>query len=231
MVKKIILQENKMITFGPVPSRRLGKSLGINNITHPKTCTYGCVYCQVGRTVKRSSAREDFYSPELIHENVVRHLEKLKSDDYPDYLTFVSNGEPTLDKNLGEAIRLLKKTGIPVAVISNASLIDNESVRDDLNEADWVSVKMDACDDKTWRRINRPVEGLNLDSVFEGISLFAGGYRGKLCTESMIVKGINDTEETEGNDGAMRDTLYFRNTRHRGPEYHAGGCHDEQSRN
>lgn len=183
-----------MITFGPVPSRRLGKSLGINNITHPKTCSYECVYCQVGRTVKRSSAREDFYSPELIHEKVIRHLEKLKSDGRPDFLTFVSNGEPSLDKNLGEAIRLLKKTGIPVAVISNASLIDNESVRDDLNEADWVSVKMDAYEVETWNRINRPVEGLNLDSIFKGISHFAGRYKGKLCTESMIAEGINDNE-------------------------------------
>lgn len=184
-----------MITFGPVPSRRLGKSLGINNIPYPKTCSYRCVYCQVGRTVKTSSAREDFYSPELIQQKVVIHLEKLKSDDHPDYLTFVSNGEPTLDRNLGEAVRLLKKTGIPVAVITNASLLGNVSVRDDLKEADWVSVKMDAHDDKTWHRINRPVEGLNYDSVFEGISLFAGSYRGTLCTESMIVGGFNDSEE------------------------------------
>ena len=184
-----------MITFGPVPSRRLGKSLGINNITHPKTCSYGCVYCQVGRTVRRSSAREDFYSPELIHEKVVSHLDMLKSDDQPDYLTFVSNGEPTLDRNLGEAVRLLKKTGFPVAVITNSSLLDDRSVRDDLNEADWVSVKIDASDVETWRRINRPVDGLSLDAVFEGISLFARGYRGKLCTESMIVRGMNDTEE------------------------------------
>lgn len=184
-----------MITFGPVPSRRLGKSLGINNIPYPKTCSYECVYCQVGRTVKRSSVRENFYSPELIHEEVVSHLEKLKSVDYPDYMTFVSNGEPTLDRNLGDAVRLLKKTGIPVAVITNASLLDNGSVRDELSEADWVSVKMDACDAETWRRINRPVEGLELDSVFGGISLFAGGYRGKLCTESMIIRGVNDNEE------------------------------------
>ena len=184
-----------MITFGPVPSRRLGKSLGINNITHPKTCSYGCVYCQVGRTVKRSSAREEFYSPELIHEKVVSHLGKLRSDDQPDYLTFVSNGEPTLDRNLGEAVRLLKKTGFLVAVITNSSLLDDRSVRDDLNEADWVSVKIDASDAETWRRINKPVDGLSLDSVFDGISLFASGYSGKLCTESMIVRGMNDTKE------------------------------------
>jgi wyosine [tRNA(Phe)-imidazoG37] synthetase (radical SAM superfamily) len=184
-----------MITFGPVPSRRLGKSLGINNIIKPKTCSYGCVYCQVGRTFKKSSVRETFYAPELIYEKTVSHLSKLNESDYPDYLTFVSNGEPTLDLNLGEAIRLLKKTGFPVAVISNSSLIDNSSVRDDLNESDWVSLKMDTGNVETWNRINRPDESLDFNSIVSGISLFADSYSGKLFTESMIVSGINDTED------------------------------------
>ena len=111
-----------MISFGPVPSRRLGKSLGINNIVSPKVCPYSCVYCQVGATRNLSVTRQSFFEPDLIMSEVSRHLEKLRSGEMPDYLTFVSNGEPTLDINLGTSIKLLKRLGIPVAVISNASL-------------------------------------------------------------------------------------------------------------
>jgi wyosine [tRNA(Phe)-imidazoG37] synthetase (radical SAM superfamily) len=184
-----------MISFGPVPSRRLGKSLGINNIISPKVCSYGCIYCQIGKTIKKSSKRESFYKPEVIYENVVKHLGQLSSENYPDYLTFVSNGEPTLDENLGKAVKLLKKTGIPVAVISNASLLFNESVRDDLNMADWVSLKMDAGDIITWYMINRPDGGLDFYETIENIYLYKDEYTGKLCTETMIVSGINDSSE------------------------------------
>jgi len=184
-----------MITFGPVPSRRLGKSLGINNIVSPKTCSYGCIYCQVGKTIKKSCKRESFFKPQIINEKVVKHLDKLTTDKYPDYLTFVSNGEPTLDQNLGKAIKLLKKTGIPVAVISNASLLFYESVREDLFMADWVSLKMDAGDIITWYLINRPVAGLDFESILTGIKLFCDEYKGRLFTESMIINGINDSND------------------------------------
>ncbi len=184
-----------MISFGPVPSRRLGKSLGINNIISPKTCSYGCIYCQVGKTIKKSCIRESFYKPQVLYEKVIKHLSQLSSDNYPDYLTFVSNGEPTLDQNLGKAIKLLKKTGIPVAVISNASLLFYESVREDLYLADWVSLKMDAGDIITWYLINKPVAGLDFENTLTNIKLFRNEYKGKLCTETMIVNGINDSTE------------------------------------
>ena len=184
-----------MISFGPVPSRRLGKSLGINNIIYPKTCSYSCIYCQVGKTIKKSCKRESFYKPYVIYEKVVKHIDKLSRDTYPDYLTFVSNGEPTLDENLGKAIKLLKKTGIPVAVISNASLLFYDSVREDLYMADWVSLKMDAGDIITWYLINRPVSGLDFEKTFANINLFKDEYKGKLCTETMIINGINDSIE------------------------------------
>jgi len=184
-----------MISFGPVPSRRLGKSLGINNIVFPKTCSYSCIYCQVGKTLKKSCKRESFYTPQIIYEEVVRHLDQLSKDSYPDYLTFVSNGEPTLDENLGKTIKLLKKTGIPVAVISNASLLFIDSVKEDLQLADWVSLKMDAGDLITWYLINRPVAGLDFDNILANIFLFRDKYKGRLCTESMIVNGINDSTE------------------------------------
>jgi len=184
-----------MISFGPVPSRRLGKSLGINNIIPPKACSYSCIYCQAGKTIKKSSKRECFYKPEVIYEKVAKHLGQLSSENFPDYLTFVSNGEPTLDENLGKAIKLLKKTEIPVAVISNASLLCYDSVKEDLQLADWVSLKMDAGDIITWYLINRPVSGLDFEKIFENISFFKNEYKGILCTETMIINGINDSIE------------------------------------
>lgn len=182
-----------MISFGPVPSRRLGMSLGINNIVSPKTCSYSCIYCQVGKTNLRSIRRDRFYEPELIYNKVRQHLDQINKENYPDYLTFVSNGEPTLDKNLGKSIILLKKTGIPVAVISNASMLCDESVRNDLKKADWVSLKMDTSDNITWQKINRPHKELNFEKHIKNINLFASEYKGKLNTETMIVNGINDT--------------------------------------
>lgn len=182
-----------MISFGPVPSRRLGKSLGINNIVSPKTCSYGCIYCQVGKTRIKSISRNIFYEPSVILDEVTKHLKRLNKKNYPDYLTFVSNGEPTLDKDLGKSIKLLKKTGIPVAVISNGSMLFDESVRQDLFLADWVSLKMDASDNDIWKKINRPFHKLNFEKHINNILQFAGEYEGKLNTETMIVKGMNDT--------------------------------------
>jgi len=184
-----------MISFGPVPSRRLGMSLGINNIVTPKTCSYSCVYCQVGKTRVKSIRRETFYTPEVIFEKITQHLSHLAKENYPDYLTFVSNGEPTLDKNLGKSITLLKSIGIPVAVISNASMLFDESVRDDLSMADWVSLKMDASDSITWKKVNKPSPGLNFEKHIKGIYLFAAKYKKILNTETMIIKGLNDNSE------------------------------------
>ena len=114
-----------MIAFGPVPSRRLGRSLGIN-IIPPKHCTYSCTYCQVGRTSDMGIERRSFYDPETILADVGRHLKK--TNEPVDYLTVVPDGEPTLDVHLGSAIELLRSLNLPIAVISNASLIDRLDV-------------------------------------------------------------------------------------------------------
>ncbi len=182
-----------MVSFGPVQSRRLGKSLGINNIISPKVCSYGCTYCQVGETKKKSINREAFFKPEAILNKVEQHIQKLDKDNYPDYLTFVSNGEPTLDENLGKTIALLKKLKIPVAVITNASLLYNKKVRDDLYLADWVSLKTDAGDNDTWQKINRPSADLDFDITIENLLVFAAAFKGILCTETMLVNEINDS--------------------------------------
>jgi len=183
-----------MITFGPVPSRRLGKSLGINNILKPKICSYGCLYCQVGVTRNKSIRRAVFFEPSYILDEVRNHLDKLDENNKPDWLTFVSNGEPTLDINLGISIDLLKPLGYPVAVITNASLLYDKEVRDDLNKADWVSVKADAPDNETWQKINQPHNKLSFSKYLEGLGLFASGYKALLNTETMLVNPVNDNE-------------------------------------
>lgn len=189
-----------MISFGPVPSRRLGKSLGINNIPSQKVCSYSCIYCQVGVTKKLSMTRECFYDSEVIFKEVQKHLRKLKAVDKPDYLTFVANGEPTLDINLGRSILKIKELNIPVAVITNASLLSQQSVRNDLSLADWVSIKVDTNDEFIWRKINRPLHILNFEDHAEGLLRFASEYKGCLVTETMLVQNVNDSS------GILRQT-------------------------
>ncbi|MEA2094919.1 MAG: radical SAM protein, partial [Pseudomonadota bacterium] len=192
-----------MLTFGPVPSRRLGRSLGINNIP-PKACSYSCVYCQVGPTRTTEIVPGKFYTPDQIYQEVVKHLVQTREkDDRVDYLTFVPDGEPTLDSRLSETIERLRPLGIPVAIISNASLIWCEEVRKSLMKADWVSLKVDAIDETLWRWINRPHPSLDHQAILDGMSVFADDFRGTLTTESMIVKGLND------NDQAANDLAGF----------------------
>ncbi len=184
-----------MIAFGPVPSRRLGRSLGINNIP-PKVCTYSCVYCQLGRTIKMQVERRAFYEPQEIWQDVQHKVEKVKEvGETIDYLTFVPDGEPTLDVNLGHEIELLKPLGIRIAVITNGSLIWREDVREHLMGADWVSLKVDSTQEEVWRRINRPHRTLQLASILDGMLEFAGAYSGELATETMLVEGVNDSDD------------------------------------
>jgi wyosine [tRNA(Phe)-imidazoG37] synthetase (radical SAM superfamily) len=184
-----------MIAFGPVPSRRLGRSLGINNIP-PKVCTYSCVYCQLGRTIKMQVERSAFYEPEEILRDVQTKVERAKEAGEPiDYLAFVPDGEPTLDLNLGREIELLKPLGIKIAVITNSSLIWREDVREDLMEADWVSLKMDSVRAEGWRRINRPQGTLQLTAILDGALKFAQAFRGELATETMLVEDVNEGDD------------------------------------
>ncbi len=183
-----------MIPFGPIPSRRLGRSLGVNNIP-PKVCTYSCVYCQVGRTLEMAADRRSFYDPNQIFREVrdkVREIQE--AGDAADYLTFVPDGEPTLDVNLGQEIDLLKQIGIKIAVITNSSLLGRDDVRNDLLKADWVSVKVDSTVEEVWRKVNHPHRSLHLPSILDGILAFAGQFEGDLMTETMLVEGVNDSE-------------------------------------
>ncbi len=185
--------EEVMIAFGPVPSRRLGRSLGINNIPH-KACTYSCAYCQVGRTNHKEIDRRFFYQPDELLRDVRDKTEKARRKNEPiDYLTFVPDGEPTLDINLGQEIDLLRSLGKKIAVITNASLLWRKDVRTELMKADWVSVKVDSVMGKSWHMVNRPQVTLQLESILNGILEFARAYKGILVTETMLVRNINDT--------------------------------------
>ena len=185
-----------MFVFGPVPSRRLGQSLGVNNIPAPKQCPYDCIYCQVGATPQRSIHRRSFYAPQTIAEEVSRRLTECRDAGASvDYVTFVPDGEPTLDINLGHSIELLRPLGCKIAVITNATLIDREDVRDELLSADWVSLKVDSVDPRTWRAVNRPYPGLRLDDLLDGMRTFAEAFSGELTTETLLVRDLNDSAD------------------------------------
>jgi wyosine [tRNA(Phe)-imidazoG37] synthetase (radical SAM superfamily) len=184
-----------MIVFGPVPSRRLGRSVGVNNIP-PKLCSYSCVYCQLGRTIKMQVKRQTFYEPVEILKQVEEKKAKAAQAGEPiDYLTFVPDGEPTLDVNLGREIEMLKPLGIKIAVITNGSLIWRQDVREDLAKADWVSLKVDSTGEEGWRRVNRPHRNLELAAILGGMLEFAKTYRGELVTETMLTRGVNDSDD------------------------------------
>jgi len=137
--------------------------------------------------------RQAFYKTEEIFRDVEQQIEKAKKvNESVDYLTFVPDGEPTLDLHLGEAIKRLRKLGLKIAVITNSSLIWRKDVRDELGEANWVSLKVDAVSPDVWRKINRPHGSLSLDQILEGISEFVRAFRGELATETMLVQGLND---------------------------------------
>ena len=187
--------EMDMIAFGPVPSRRLGQSMGINNIP-PKICTYSCVYCQIGRTLNMQVERVEFYKPDEIFQAVEKKVkEAVEKREAVDYLTFVPDGEPTLDINIGKEIELLKNLGLKIAVITNSSLIWDENVRSDCYKTDWISVKIDALTHDVWREIDRPHGSLKLEKILDGLSEFARRFKGEMTTETMLIQGINDNIE------------------------------------
>lgn len=179
--------------FGPVPSRRLGRSLGINNIP-AKVCSYSCLYCQVGKTDTMTIQRKEFYLPQDIFDRVKSKLKQSSvKNERVDYISFVPDGEPTLDVNLGKTLDLLKSLDVPIAVITNSSLMSHQDVQNELMLADWISVKIDSTENSIWHVINRPHGKLMLQKIFDGLLYFRNHYQGQLVTETMLVKHINDS--------------------------------------
>src|SRR5690554_5288871 len=181
-----------MLVFGPIPSRRLGQSLGVNNIP-PKAYSYSCIYCQIGRTTNMRINRKKFYEPLEVYSLVQSKVKQLQEYEKKlDYISFVPDGEPTLDKNLGTELKLLKELNLKTAVITNASLLWMDDVKNDLLQADRVSLNVDAVHEDIWHRIDRPHGRLSLIKVLDGMIDFAEMYKGTLVTETMLVSGFND---------------------------------------
>lgn len=180
-----------MYTYGPVPSRRLGRSLGVSPIP-PKTCSYSCVYCQLGRTRHLQIERESFYPKEDIFSEI-RKTARLSN---PDYITFVGDGEPTLCQDLGWLIdRSKNELKFPVAVITNGSLLSFRDVRRDLLHADVVLPSLDAGNQESFRRINRPHRALKFDDLLCGLRDFRREFTGRIWLEIMLVNGMNDSDD------------------------------------
>ncbi len=184
--------------FGPVPSRRLGQSLGVDPIPL-KTCNWNCVYCQLGRSRPVVNERKDYCPPE---ELVAEVAEALANHDHDgiDWVTFVGSGEPLLHAQLGWMLRQVKAiTDIPVALITNGSLLYLPEVREEIIVADAVLPTLDAGSSDLFRRIDRPHPEATFERLMAGLVAFSREYEGKLWLETMLVPGLNDTED------ALRD--------------------------
>ncbi len=181
----------KMI-YGPVPSRRLGISLGVDIIPF-KTCSYDCIYCQLGRTTDQTLERRSYVT---ISSLINQLKEVLELNEDINYITFSGSGEPTLNQDIGEMIRKVKElTHIPVAVLTNGSLLWDERVRKDLSNADLVVPSLDAVSEEVFHRVNRPASGLSIEKILGGLESFTQNFKGKIYLEVMLVNGINDSEE------------------------------------
>ena len=179
------------IVFGPVPSRRLGRSLGINNIPPPKRCSYSCIYCQLGGTKILTVERRRFYDTRVLRKALSEKLPEVNEDDL-DYITFVPDGEPTLDESLNEHVKAIRElSDKPIAILTNSTLISIKNVRRDLMGFDLVSIKLDAVSEEIWRKINRPHPSLNLREILDGVKIFRREFSGKLISETMLIDGVN----------------------------------------
>lgn len=178
--------------FGPVPSRRLGMSLGVD-LVPKKVCSLDCVYCEVGKTTKLTLDRLEYIKLEKVKEELQHYFD---NNPNPDYITFSGSGEPTLNLYIGEVLQFIKtnKPGIPVAVLTNGTLFYNEQVREALLDADVVLPSLDAATDSAFRKINRPANGLDVEKYLDGLIAFSKRFKGKIWLEVFILPGYNDSE-------------------------------------
>jgi wyosine [tRNA(Phe)-imidazoG37] synthetase (radical SAM superfamily) len=179
-----------MHIYGPVPSRRLGFSLGID-IIPSKTCTLDCIYCQLGPTAGKTLQRKEYYSSSEILAQIKRML---ASGQRIDTLTFSGSGEPTLNTILGKLIKEIKKiSSLPIAVLTNSTLFTDKTVRNALMSADLVIPSLDAASQEIFLQINRPCSPLNIEDIIEGLKVFRQEFKGSIWLEIMLVKGVNDS--------------------------------------
>jgi len=176
--------------YGPVPSRRLGFSLGVDFIPF-KTCSLDCIYCQLGHVPDKTVTRKDFFPAAEILPQI---KEKIDSGVRIDYVTFSGSGEPTLNAEIGTLIRGIKRlTKIPVAVLTNSTLLQRAEVRTDLSDAALVIPSLDAVTQDVFEKINRPHPSLKISDIIEGLKKFRREFKGKIWIEVLLVKSINDS--------------------------------------
>ncbi len=184
-------QKNKYV-FGPVPSRRLGRSLGVDIVPF-KVCTLNCIYCQLGKTPKKTIQRKDYVPLQPVLDEL---KEKLDQGVKPDFITVSGSGEPTLNSRLGEFIDGIKKiTDIPVAILTNGTLLTDKAVRYDCAKADLVVPSLDAADEQTFQKINRPHTDISIEKLVEGLSEFRNEFAGRIWLEVFLVKDLNTDPE------------------------------------
>jgi wyosine [tRNA(Phe)-imidazoG37] synthetase (radical SAM superfamily) len=178
--------------FGPVPSRRLGISLGID-LVPMKTCSLNCIYCECGSTTNLTLERRE-YVP--LTQVKAEFLDYLSNHPKPDYITFSGSGEPTLNSFIGKAIRFIRshETGIPVAVLTNGTLLFDPKVREELKLASVVMPSLDAATDKVFIKINRPHSRLSVERMIEGLIQLRKEFQGLIWLEIFIIPGLNNTE-------------------------------------
>lgn len=178
--------------FGPVPSRRLGLSLGID-IVPMKTCSMSCIYCQVGKTSRTTISRRNYVSA----REIIKELEEyLKKSSQPNWITFSGSGEPTLNSEIGKMIRGIRSlTDIPICVITNGTLLFKPQVQLDVIESDMVMPSLDSAREETFQKICHPHPDLKLDTIINGLVDFRKKYHGKIWLEILFVEGMNDSPE------------------------------------
>ena len=186
------MSEEQKYLFGPVPSRRLGRSLGVDIVPF-KVCTLDCVYCQLGRTSKKSIRRRDYV---LVEEVLAELRARLDDGVQADFVTISGSGEPTLNSRLGEIIEGMKKiTDIPVALLTNGTLLYRRDVRADCAKADVVLPSLDAGDEETFRRVNRPHKDISVEKLISGLCAFRKEFVGEIWLEVFLVEGMNASPE------------------------------------
>lgn len=177
--------------FGPVPSRRLGISLGVDLVL-PKSCNMNCIFCECGATKKLTLKRERFKDPEEIKEEIKEVLKKIK----PDYITFSGSGEPTLSKDIGEIIDWIKEhTDVKVCVITNGLLLDDSVVVNEIKNADLIIPTLNSVDNMIFKKINRPSVSSDVSQIMAGLKNLSEKYLGEIYLESFIIEGLNDSDE------------------------------------
>jgi wyosine [tRNA(Phe)-imidazoG37] synthetase (radical SAM superfamily) len=185
--------EEKRYLYGPVPSRRLGRSYGVDVVPF-KVCTLDCIYCQLGKTSRKTTERREYVPVEAV---LAELKERLAQGVKADFITIGGSGEPTLNSQLGEIIEGIKKiTDIPVAILTNGTLLCRQDVRADCAKADVVLPSLDAGDEQTFQKVNRPHKDISIENLVSGLCAFRDEFAGRIWLEIFLVEGLNtDTEQ------------------------------------